>query len=167
MILAAVTTGDLGRVTSAIETARARGTLESDLEDTFPNGSNPIRRAVEICEFGQDGTDAFAEGLPGAAAAVAITDALLKAGADPNSSVKIDSFHGMTALHLAAGRGCAKLIVMLLAAGANPKVILTRPEGTTRTPLQMAESGGYEDAAALLRATISDDAASPDLESRE
>jgi ankyrin repeat protein len=54
---------------------------------------------------------------------------------------------GATALHIAAGRGYAKIVARLLEAGARPLAT----DGAGRTPAEVARMQGHADAEALLK----------------
>ena len=70
-------------------------------------------------------------------------DALLKAGADPNSRLLLD---GRTPLHLAAGRNHNPIITSLLEKGA----LLDTTSKNGMTPLDMAVTNGCTDAVDTL-----------------
>jgi ankyrin repeat protein len=81
---------------------------------------------------------------------------LLRAGADPNRRAKVgpkadregaDKVRGETALHVAAQRGDAALIQVLLEAGADPTI----RDADDQTPLDIASKSGNQAAAAPLR----------------
>ena len=72
---------------------------------------------------------------------------LIQAGADVNLKT-LESFDGWTPLHGAAARGSADVIAVLLKHGADPAA----RDAKGMTPLQVAERGGFADAAKVLRA---------------
>ena len=72
---------------------------------------------------------------------------LIQAGADVNLKT-LANFDGWTPLHGAAARGSADVITVLLKHGADPAAT----DGKGMTALQVAERGGFADAAKVLRA---------------
>jgi ankyrin repeat protein len=73
---------------------------------------------------------------------------LIQAGADVNLKAAA-SYGGWTPLHGAAARNGAGIITVLLKHGADP----TAKDARGLTPLQVAERGGFADAAQVLRAS--------------
>ena len=73
---------------------------------------------------------------------------LIQAGADVNLKTSA-SYGGWTPLHGAAARNSGGIIAVLLKHGADP----TAKDGRGLTPLQVAEQGGFADAAKVLRTT--------------
>jgi hypothetical protein len=74
---------------------------------------------------------------------------LIQAGADVNLKT-LANFDGWTPLHGAAARGSANVITVLLKHGADPAAT----DGKGMTALQVAERGGFADAAKVLRAAV-------------
>ena len=67
--------------------------------------------------------------------------ALLDAGADPNEESKCPG--NSTPLFLAVGWGEKGIVQLLLERGANPCKVIHTAENWRRTPLRLAESGGF------------------------
>lgn len=73
--------------------------------------------------------------------AVAVTGWLLEIGCDPNRRPPINSLHGVngeTLLHVAASKGNAPLVDLLLRHGADPSLKTTPSMSTPMTPLELA-----------------------------
>jgi ankyrin repeat protein len=79
---------------------------------------------------------------------------LIQAGAEVNRKAP-DSYGGWTPLHGAAARGSANIVATLLKHGADP----TARDAKGMTPLQVAEQGGFVEAARVLRQAASTSAA--------
>jgi ankyrin repeat protein len=75
---------------------------------------------------------------------------LIQAGADVNLKA-LESAGGWTPLHGAAARNSGGIIAVLLKHGADP----TAKDARGLTALQVAEQGGFADAAKVLRAALS------------
>jgi ankyrin repeat protein len=86
---------------------------------------------------------------------------LIQAGADVNLKT-LANFDGWTPLHGAAARGSADVITVLLKHGADPAAT----DGKGMTALQVAERGGFADAAKVLRAAARGDSIIEPLKGR-
>jgi ankyrin repeat protein len=83
---------------------------------------------------------------------LALVRLLLEHGADPDQSRR----DGMTPLHSAAWRGCARVVQELLDAGASPSAVATAGPHQGQTPADTALAQGYLILAARLDAGAAD-----------